>query len=58
MSSPWPEDYHTPVAEIDTNHILVLSTFSGPCVSTGPVPPGPGKYFEEGEKVQTICGAH
>ncbi len=33
MSSPWPGDYHTPVAEMDTNHILVLSTFSGPCVS-------------------------
>jgi hypothetical protein len=22
MSSPWPEDYYTPVAEMDTNHIL------------------------------------
>ncbi len=30
MTSPWPEDYYTPVAEMDTNHIVVLATFSGP----------------------------
>ena len=28
MSSPWPEDYYTPVAEMDTNHIL-KSTLTG-----------------------------
>ncbi len=29
MSSPWPEDYYTPVAEMDTNHIL-KSMLTGP----------------------------
>ena len=28
MSSPWPGDYYTPVAEMDTNHIL-KSTLTG-----------------------------
>ena len=28
MSSPWSEDYYTPVAEMDTNHIL-KSTLTG-----------------------------
>ena len=70
QEQPLPEDYNTPVAEMETNHIL-KSTLTGEsrqekgdtktCLRPGnlrPGPPGSGKRFEEGATVQTICGAH
>jgi hypothetical protein len=70
QEQPLPEDYNTPVAEMETNHIL-KSTLTDEsreengdtkaCLYPGnlcPGPPGPGKRFEEGAAVQTIYGAH
>jgi hypothetical protein len=65
-----PEDYNTPVAEMETNHILKSTLTSESrqekgdtktCLCPGdlrPEPPGPGKCFEESAAVQSIYVAH
>ena len=66
QTQPLPEDYNTPVAEMETNYVLE-STLTGESrkqkgdtktfLCPGNLRPGPlgtGKRFEEGVTVQTI----